>query len=210
MIEKILRGTKRDIKDNIKLLADDYLKKTNRKVCLSCASDVAYMILTLKNIYKMCEFKLKGAVAQYKNKKGDKTTVKNSTLTNEIAIEFLRTDKKRISLFSKYPSNWEKLLDGVQETAEQKDNRLAAEAEMNTAKEAKETVKEPEAKVETKDESEDESEAVKEALKAAGVDEKTELEEELFKMDLKGLREKYPEIKASSRNTFIAKVLESI
>jgi len=134
-IIEILEGTKQDILKNIELLASDYLEKTGRRVCRSCPSDINYMILSLKNIYRMTQFKFKRHAAQYKNAKGDRTTISNGNLTDEKAIEFLRTNPARISLFAVYPSNWETILiDGVdKETPKEKMNRLAIEAELQAA-----------------------------------------------------------------------------
>jgi hypothetical protein len=137
-IPEILEGTKKDIVANIDLLAKVYLEKTGRKVCRTCPSDINYMILSLKNIYKMTQFKFKRHAAQYKVKKGDKTTISNATLTDEKAVEFLRENPERISLFMTFPSNWEQLLvDGADaETEEEKNARIAAEAEAEAAAEA--------------------------------------------------------------------------
>lgn len=107
---EILKGSKKDIKKNIKLLALDYKEKTGRVVCLSCPSDIQYMISSLKTIYKMKNFEFTKEFAQYKNKKGDKTTISNATMTDKKAIEFLKTNPKRISLFKTFPKNWEELV----------------------------------------------------------------------------------------------------
>ena len=134
-IKQILQGNEKEILANIKILAEDYFQKTGRKVCRTCPSDIRFMILSLKNIYQMTKFSFKKPLAQYKNKKGDRTTISNSTMTDEKAIEFLKTNPERIKLFAKFPSNWEQLLvDGVKkETAKQKEKRLAIEAEMAAA-----------------------------------------------------------------------------
>lgn len=93
-----------------RLLAKDYKEKTGRAVCLSCPGDVRGMISKLKKIYIMSDFEFKRAYAQYRNKKGDRFTISNSSMTDEKAIEFLRTNPDRISLFSKYPKNWDELI----------------------------------------------------------------------------------------------------
>lgn len=86
----------------------------------------------------MTQFKFKRHAAQYKNAKGDRTTISNGNLTDEKAIEFLRTNPARISLFAVYPSNWETILiDGAKkETPKQLKARLAIEAELQAANEA--------------------------------------------------------------------------
>ena len=106
----ILNAPKQVIQKNLKLLAEDYKEKTGRVVCLNCPSDIQYMISSLKQIYKIMNFEFKRNAAQYKNKKGDKTTISNATLTDEKAIEFLKTNPERIGLFSKFPENWQELI----------------------------------------------------------------------------------------------------
>jgi len=130
-IPEILDGTDRTIIANIDLLAKIYLEKTGRKVCRSCPSDVQFMILSLKDIYKMTQFRFKRHAAMYKDRKGDKATISNATMTDEKAVKFLQTNPERIRLFAEYPSNWETMLfsNGHEETEANKELRLAAEAE---------------------------------------------------------------------------------
>lgn len=143
-IIEVLNGSKQGVIDNIELLSKDYRAKTGRKVCKTCPSDVQYMLLTLKNIYKMANFKFRKHAAMYKDKKGDKTTISNGNLTDEKAIAFLKTNPERIKLFLEYPSNWKKLIEGEQETKEEQENRLSVEAE----KKAKDdTVSNPEREI---------------------------------------------------------------
>ena len=198
-IPEILEGSKKEIQSNIGLLAKDYLEKTGRKVCRTCPSDLNYMILTLKNLYKMTQFKFKRHAAQYKNKKGDRTTLSNSNMTDEKAIEFLNTNPERIRLFSDYPSNWETLiLDGLDsETEVEKEKRLAAEAEVAAAMDLNDEVpaEETEAEKEMKQAEKDAEEALKPK------------KEDLLKMSLKDLRAKYPNIKATSIKDFVQKVI---
>lgn len=184
---KILKGTDKDILENLEILAKDYLEKTGRKVCRTCPSDIAYMVLSLKNFYKMTNFKFKRNAAHYKNKKGDRKTISNSTMTDEGAIEFLRTNPKRIDLFSEFPENWKKLVAGKVETPEEIEARLAIEAEIATAKKAKEAKK---------------NEGV------IGINDGKE-KKALMAMPLRDLRAKYPNIKATSIKGFVEKVLNS-
>jgi len=176
---EILNGTKKDIVNNIDLLAKIYTEKTGRKVCRTCTSDVNYMLLSLKNIFKMTQFKFKRHAASYKIKKGDKSAISNATLTDEKAIAFLCEDPERIRLFSVFPSNWERLLiNGIDaETEKEKENRLIAEAEAAAAAEMNE-INEPKMKA-----------------------------EDLMKMQLKDLRTMYPEISASSIKSFVEKIV---
>lgn len=205
-ILEILNGTSKDIKANFDLLAKDYKEKTGRKVCRSCPSDIQYMILSLKSIYKMTQFKFKRHAAIYKDKPEDKVSISNATMTDEKAIAFLKTRPQRIELFSDYPSNWLDLVNGKAETEKQKEARLAAEAEATAAVEAAEnaTKDNPE---EVQEEDSLEVDAETEAQKEA---EKEALKEELLKKSLADLRKLYPEVKATSIKAFVGKVLAEL
>lgn len=205
-IIEILEGSKQEIKNNIDLLAKAYLEITGRKVCRTCPSDIQYMILSLKNQLNMTQFKFKRPLAMYKNKKGDTTTISNGNMTDEKAIEFLKTNPERITLFDVYPSNWAELIvGGVKKVSkEETEARLAAEAErqvfLDSVDETEEGV------VDNKD---NENEAEKEARLAAeaAIGNIKPSREELMKMSLKDLRSKYPEVKATSIKDFVEKVL---
>ncbi len=88
-------------------------------------------------------------------------------------------------MFSDYPSNWELLLvNGIDSEAEaEKEARLAAEAELQALQDSKNEGGSPD-------------------------NEKESTDEDLMKMSLKDLREKYPEVKATSIKAFVDKVLE--
>ena len=165
----------------------------------------------------MTNFRFKRPTASYKNAKGDKTTISNATMTDEKALNFLKTNPERISLFSEYPSNWKKLIEGEIETEEQKEARIAAEAEKIEAKKGKEKDKKKTEKKAEKVVAEKTAEKVVE-----GASEKTETKTEeqkeenknseadrveLMKMSLSDLRKKYPEVKATSISAFVDKVL---
>ena len=139
-INKIL-DNEQLIKSNMDLLAGIYLEKTGRKVCRTCPSDINYMIISLKNIFKMTQFKFKKANAMYKNRRGDKVTISNATMTDEKAIEFLKTNKERIRLFAEYPKDWKELISEPAETEEEKEKKIAIQAEIKALKDAKKEAK---------------------------------------------------------------------
>lgn len=202
-VEEILKGSDKLILENIDLLARIYLEKKGKKLNRSCPSCVSEMVLTLKNIYNMTKFKFKRNAASYKNKKGDKKTISNSTMTDAKAIAFLKTDPKRIDLFSDYPSNWKKLIKGEVETPEEEVSRIAAEAEaleVEKAKKIESAEKKEEIPAEKKPE-------VKEEEKPEVSEVPAEKKEDLLKLSLKKLRVKYPKIKATSINDFVEKIL---
>lgn len=181
-ILSILEGTNKVIIANIDLLANDYFEKTGRKLNKGCSSCVIEMVLTLKHFYNMAQFEFKRTAASYKNEKGDKVTISNSTMTDEKALKFLKTNPKRIELFSKYPKNWKKLIDGKIETEKERSNRIAIEAEAEAARVAEEKAAEEKKNVKPS-------------------------KEDLMKMGLKDLRAAYPGIKATKTEDFVNKVL---
>ena len=231
----ILESSNKEIIANLDILAKDYKEKLGKEVCKTCPSSINLMVLSLKNHYNMTQFRFKRAVAHYKNKKGDKTTISNSTMTDEKAIEFLKTNPERITLFSEFPSNWEQLIvEGLDsETEAEKEKRLAKEAEAKAA--GKKPKAKPKAKAKPKQEKKeggegkkpeaqkpeakagemtDEEKATAEAEKAANEALKESGETlpkkaDLEKMKLNELREKYPDIKATKTSDFIEKLISS-
>ena len=109
-------------------------------------------------------------------------------MTDEKAVEFLRTNPERIKLFSEYPSNWETLLiEGVSsETDAEIEIRIAAEAEAKAVAEAKENNEDVSSETDAEKLSYD----------------------ELMKIPLKDLRKQYPEIKATSIKEFVDQILK--
>lgn len=163
-IFEILSGNENVILSNIDILAKDYLEKKGKKLNKGCSSCINEMILTLKNYYNMTQFKFKKHAASYKNKKGDTTTISNATMTDEKAIEFLRTNPERIVLFSDFPENWEQLLIADLENDEETEKRIAIEAEKKAIKDSKKTVaKKPAQNKKNKSEKDLEADAIAEA-----------------------------------------------
>ena len=193
-IVEILEGSNKTILENLDSLAKVYFERKGKKLNRGCSSCIAAMILSLKNVYKMTEFKFARHAASYKNRKGDKTTISNSTMTDEKALNFLKTDPSRIKLFSEFPSNWEELVEGKIETEEEKEKRFAMEAEL------KQTGEEG-----TEENTSGESGEETEENTSGGESEISR--EDLMKLSLKDLREMYPEVKATSIKDFVEKVL---
>jgi deoxyribodipyrimidine photolyase len=190
----ILKGTDKVILANIDLLAKDYFEKKGKKLNKGCSACVIEMVLTLKNIYEMANFKFKRPAASYKNLKGDKTTISDSTMTDEKALKFLKTNPKRIELFSVFPKNWKKLIEGKIETEKERQTRIAIEAELAAGGNT-ETEEEKKKRLLT--------EATTEAING-----NTDfLKKLLSTYKLGELREAYPGIKAASITDFVDKVL---
>ncbi len=145
-VEDVLKLNDTEILKYIDVLADEYKKRTGKKVCRTCSSSLRAMVIELKNIYQVINFKFKRAIAQYKNKPTDSVSISNSNITDEKAIEFLKTNPDRISLFSSYPQNWKELI-GI-ETVEDTAKNTAIEAEIQALRASYEamTMKELKAK----------------------------------------------------------------
>lgn len=173
----ILKLNNKEILNYIDILALDYLEKTGKKLNRTCPVCLRQMILTLKNFYNMTQFELKNPKRYYKLEKGSSIVINQSIMTDEKAIQFLKINPERIQLFSKYPSNWKKLIENGldSENPEKKEVRFAIEAEMETLAESKK--------------------------------QNTLTEDELNEMSLKDLRELYPDINSRSKEDFINKVL---
>ncbi len=101
--------------ENLKVLVKFYTETLGGNVCVSCRGSLNEMILKLKRHFNMSNFELKNN-AYYRLAKGDSRTINNNIITDQLALEFLKINKERIKLFSKYPSGWEDML-----TAENKE-----------------------------------------------------------------------------------------
>lgn len=96
-----------ELRKHINILDDEYFRITGRRVCRTCSGDVQYMINLLKNKKEMSKFELKSPTAIYRMEKGSPVKVSQSVLTDVLAIEYLAINPERISLFKRYPNNWE-------------------------------------------------------------------------------------------------------
>lgn len=135
-------------------------------------------------------FRFKKPNVQYKNKKGATSTISNNVMTDELALEFLKTNPSRIILFSEYPKDWRKLIEAPEETAKEKadrlkvdqkaadkikdDNKIKAEAKAKSkAKAKKRTNAKPKAGAEKK-----KADKIKAEAKASEEDNKSQSSEE--------------------------------
>lgn len=178
----IIKDFEKGDRANHNILEKLYYDLKGRKLNRSCSACVNEMLLTLKHHFNMSQFKFKSPFAQYKNKRGDKVTISNSTMNDERAIEFLITNPERIKLFDKFPLNWKSLLneDYEEESEEEREVRLAIEAEMQAANEGEDRSK----------------------LQKVEIASRVELEQK----QLPELREMFPTIKAVAKNEFLDKV----
>ncbi|ORL45396.1 hypothetical protein [Zunongwangia atlantica] len=116
--------------ENLKVIVKFYTEALGGNVCVSCRGSLNEMILKLKRYHNMSNFELKNN-AYYRLQKGDSRTINNNIITDQLAIEFLRINKERIKLFSKYPDNWEDML-----TVENKEVKEDEVIELNEDQEA--------------------------------------------------------------------------
>jgi hypothetical protein len=73
-------------------------------------TDIQSMLNYLKRHYKLTSFQLSKPNVIYKVQKGSAVTISNEKMTDELAIEFLKINPERISLFSVYPDNYKELI----------------------------------------------------------------------------------------------------
>ena len=185
-MKALLVQSDKEIQKQLDLVKEDYKRVFKKELCATCPTGLREAVYKLKNYYNMSQFHLKSPIGQYKIRKGDKFTIHNNNLTDELAIEFLKENNDRIELFSDYPSNWLELCGGKVESEEEREVREAIEAEMAEAEEP--TIFEDSMETE----------------------EEKRLEytfEELitFKMDV--LREMFPHIKDNKKERFVREAL---
>jgi hypothetical protein len=108
--KEILQLPTRELKKHIQQLATDYKERTGKQPCLSCSDEIKNMLNYLKQIYMKSQFQFKAPSVMYKVQKGSGKTISNDTMTDELAIEFLKVKPSRIDLFSKYPDNYKELI----------------------------------------------------------------------------------------------------
>ena len=198
-IKDILGGGKKVVRQNIRLIAEDYKRITKRVVCMSCPSDVSFMILELKNHYKMTSFKFKKDAACYKYEKGGKVTISNDNLTDENAIKFIKKNPNRINLFSKYPENWVELCGLTNEDIKNIDVKGVVDLSTTDGGNGSGTTDGGNGSDDCCDDNN--GEPCEECIQRK--------REELSRMKLADLREAYPDIKATSIKVFVDKIIDS-
>lgn len=104
--------------ENLTTLVRFYTEELGREVCISCRGSFEEMINTLKKHLDMTNFEIRGN-KYFRLSKEDNRVINNNVMTDELALDFLRIDPKRIDLFSKFPTEWESLLDNKEEAEEE-------------------------------------------------------------------------------------------
>ena len=88
--------------------------------CLSCGGNKKYLEmynklknegLTIMSTQEQSEFLLKDGVSGIPLDFGSRVFLSPTTLTDELAVQFLSKNKRRITIFKKYPENWEQLVE---------------------------------------------------------------------------------------------------
>jgi len=135
-IEDILKLSRREALNYADDLDKAYFEISGRHFCRVCPADITTMLGDLTRKYiNMTQFRLKKERAVYRIKKGSSVNIKNDTMTDDLAIQFLQENPQRIELFSEYPKDWKKLVNGEEEPC---DDCLKAELSKLKLKELKE------------------------------------------------------------------------
>lgn len=81
--------------------------------CTSCKKkkniEVVAEVLTPEIIHNS-QFKLKSVLGAIQMSFGSGQFITSAVLTDELALEFLKSNPNRISMFSEYPENWKELI----------------------------------------------------------------------------------------------------
>tara|TARA_R110002126_G_scaffold1121_2_gene6736 strand:+ start:3138 stop:3560 length:423 start_codon:yes stop_codon:yes gene_type:complete len=136
ILNKDINIIKRDAK-LIKELASLYFSTFNRQLKVSCGSCIhtqfVELSVHLKHVFKMEETKCNFKLSVSSIREFSSTAVHtNLTLTDEVAIAYLKVNINRLSQFSKYPSNLDELLSG---------KKIKQEVKKSVKKEYKKTTK---------------------------------------------------------------------
>lgn len=84
--------------------------------CTSCKKKNSLPEKVVNNVESQGEFKLRSNVGVIQLEFGSGLFLSNSNMTDELAVQFLKENPNRISLFEKYPSNWKEILFPNEET----------------------------------------------------------------------------------------------
>lgn len=88
--------------------------------CLGCGGNQKYLEifnklktegLTIMSNQEQSQFSLKDGVSGIPLDFGSSIFLSPVTLTDELSVKFLSKNKKRITIFKKYPENWEQLVE---------------------------------------------------------------------------------------------------
>jgi len=129
-LEELLTYSPADIVKDARL--SGYLVKYYRQIfdneACFCGSkyEQYYYRLKIEGLKAMknqqeCDFRLKtnGALPM---SFGSSETISNVSMTNDKALKFLKANKNRINLFSKYPENWKELFETSTEQVNKEDS----------------------------------------------------------------------------------------
>lgn len=124
-LTKILNLTQVDVISFSKEIASFYAYLFNETdVCVSCPNKIAFYYRKLKenglnllNQMNMKEqevnFKLRPEIGSLQMNFGSSECFNNNTLTDDIALRYLRINPNRIANFEVYPENWQELLEEI-------------------------------------------------------------------------------------------------
>ncbi|PZR18862.1 MAG: hypothetical protein DI539_16110 [Flavobacterium psychrophilum] len=81
--------------------------------CTSCKKKKNIEVVAevaIPEITHSSQFKLKSVLGAIQMSFGSGQFITNTVLTDELALEFLKSNPNRISMFSEYPENWKELI----------------------------------------------------------------------------------------------------
>lgn len=88
--------------------------------CLSCGGNKKYLEMynklkkegiSIMSTQENAQFTLKDGVTGIPLDFGSRIFLSPTTLTDELSVQFLSKNKRRITIFKKYPENWEQLVE---------------------------------------------------------------------------------------------------
>ena len=131
----------------VKELADLYFDTFNEKMKVGCPSCYMNAHVRLKSyLYNKQKRKRMEKTTQFElsvsciRKHNSRDIYTNDTLTDEIAIDYLRQNKARIVHFKRFPENWEELL-VVKKTRKKKATKKKVEKKVEVEVEVQKEVK---------------------------------------------------------------------
>ncbi len=97
------------------VMATTFFSNIKNMGCTKCKKKTTVEKTVAENIELQSEskFKIKGIIGIIQMSFGSGQFISNANITDELAIEFLKINPNRISMFEVYPDNWKDLVQGV-------------------------------------------------------------------------------------------------
>lgn len=120
LLSESFDGVASDITKLQRLVSFYYRIYGKKPSCLGCGGMNKYLEIYNKlktegiiimSTQEQSQFSLKDGVSGIPLDFGSSTFLSAATLTDDLALKFLSKNKKRITIFKKYPQNWEQLVE---------------------------------------------------------------------------------------------------